>query len=60
MRDGIKVLSIDPWNEVEHARGKGEMMVDYISRAIRELKGFARQYEVTVIVIVRPEQGRVR
>jgi twinkle protein len=65
MRDGIKVFLIDPWNEVEHARGKGELMGDYISRAIRELKGFARQYEVAVIVIVHPnkdvfEKGRAR
>lgn len=53
-RDGIRVLVIDPWNEVEHARRRDETMVDYIARAIRALKRFARRYDVAVIVIAHP------
>lgn len=60
LRDGIRVLLIDPWNEVEHARAGGESMTDYIGRSIRALKRFARLYEVAVIVIAHPtkEVGR--
>jgi len=60
MRDGIRVLLIDPWNEVEHARLREETMAEYIGRAIRALKRFARLYEVAVIVIAHPtkEVGR--
>lgn len=54
LRDGIRILVIDPWNEVEHARGKGESLPDYIGRAIRSLKRFARLYEVIVIVVAHP------
>lgn len=54
LRDGIRVLCIDPWNEIEHARGKGENSADYIGRAIRALKRFARLYGVIVIVVAHP------
>lgn len=54
LRDGIRVLVIDPWNEVEHARGRNESMPDYIGRGIRSLKRFARQYDVAVIVVAHP------
>lgn len=53
-RYGIKVLLIDPWNEIEHARRNGETTADYIGRAIRSLKSFARRYDVMVIVVAHP------
>ena len=60
LRDGIRVLVIDPWNEVEHAKRRDESMVEYIGRSIRALKRFARLYDVAVIVIAHPtkEVGR--
>jgi twinkle protein len=54
LRDGIRCLLIDPWNEVEHARERNESMTDYIGRGIRMLKRFARQYDVAVIVVAHP------
>lgn len=60
LRDGIRVLVIDPWNEVEHAKRRDETMSEYIGRGIRALKRFARLYEVAVIVVAHPtkEVGR--
>jgi twinkle protein len=54
MRDGIRIVVIDPWNEVEHEREKGESMVDYISWAIRELRRSAQQHGLVVIVVAHP------
>jgi twinkle protein len=54
LRDGIRVLVIDPWNEVEHARRRDESVTDYIGRGIRALKRFARLYDVAVIVVAHP------
>ena len=54
LRDGIKVLLIDPWNEVEHAKAKGETLTEYVARGIRALKRFARTYQVAVIVVAHP------
>lgn len=60
LRDGIRLLLIDPWNEIEHARQRDETMTDYIGRSIRVLKRFARLYEVAVVIIAHPtkEVGR--
>lgn len=54
LRDGIQILVIDPWNEIEHARERGETTTDYIARSIRALKRFARLYSVMVIVVAHP------
>lgn len=54
LRDGIRVLVIDPWNEIDHARGKNESGPDYIARGIRALKRFGRLYGVVVIVVAHP------
>lgn len=54
LRDGIRVLLIDPWNEIEHARGRNESVPDYIARGIRALKRFGRLYGVIVIVLAHP------
>jgi twinkle protein len=65
LRYGIRVLGIDPWNELEHARRRDESLSEYIGRAIRMLKRFGRQYEVVVMVLAHPtkdvfEHGKLR
>ena len=54
VRKGIRVLVIDPWNEIEHAIARGETHHDYIGRAIRSLKRFAREFGCLVIVVAHP------
>ena len=54
LRDGIRILVIDPWNEIEHAKDRGESTTEYIARSIRTLKRFARLYGVIVIVVAHP------
>lgn len=64
IRDGVRILLIDPWNELEHKRNRDETETDYIGRAIRALKRFARRYEVLVVVVAHPykmaDKGNVR
>lgn len=56
IRYGTKILLIDPWNEIEHKRRKDETGTEYISRALRRLKSFARQYGVLVIIVAHPQK----
>lgn len=53
-RFGIDVLVIDPWNKLQHRRGKFENESDYIGRALAELRNFAQTYSVIVIVLAHP------
>lgn len=54
IRYGIRVLVIDPWNEVEHTQARGESLTEYTGRAIKKLKRFARDFEVLVILVAHP------
>lgn len=53
-RSGIKLLVIDPWNELDHQRPGGLSETEYISQALTKLRTFARHYGVAVIVIAHP------
>lgn len=56
-RDGIKVLLIDPWNEVEHARPRNESETQYVNRALRQIRRFASRYNVLAIVVAHPTKS---
>jgi twinkle protein len=57
IRYGIRILVIDPWNEIEHAVGRRESMTEYVGRAIRSLKRFGRKFGVLVIVVAHPSKA---
>lgn len=53
-RHGVKMIVLDPWNELEHKRGRDETETDYIGRAIRAMKRFAKQNDVAFWVVAHP------
>lgn len=54
IRDGIRLLFIDPWNEIEHKKRGDESETEYVSRSLRSLKRFARDYDVAVWLVAHP------
>lgn len=54
IRDGARVIVLDPWNELEHKRHPHETETEYIGRAIRALKSFARRYNISLWVVAHP------
>jgi len=57
IRNGCKMILIDPFNEIEQNKKRDETTTEYIGRAIRKLKGFAMQYNVLVCVVAHPTKG---
>jgi twinkle protein len=57
VRHGAKIFVIDPWNELEHDRRRDESETEYIGRAIRLLKRFAKSFQVHVAVIAHPTKS---
>ncbi|TXM69631.1 bifunctional DNA primase/helicase [Methylobacterium sp. WL120] len=55
-RNNTKLLIIDPWNELEHARDKHFSTTEYTGEAIRKLKRFGRSYDVCVMVVAHPKK----
>lgn len=56
VRDGCKMVVIDPWNEIEHKRRRDETETEYISRALRAIKRFAKQYDVAFWLVAHPSK----
>lgn len=56
VQHGAKVVVIDPWNEMDHARAHGESLTEYTGRAIKAFKRFAKKFQVLLIVVAHPSK----
>lgn len=56
VRHGVKMIVLDPWNELEHKRRRDESETDYIGRAIRAIKRFAKQNDVAFWLVAHPSK----
>jgi twinkle protein len=56
-RHGASIIILDPWNEIEHARRRDETETEYIGRAIRSLKRFAKAFRVHICVVAHPTKS---
>ncbi len=54
LRYGSRLFVLDPWNELEHDRPDGVSLTEYVGKALREFKAFARKYEAHLIVVAHP------
>lgn len=55
-RQGIRGLILDPFNEFDHTREKGQSETDYISDVLGRLKRWARKYQVHVWLVAHPQK----
>lgn len=53
-----KIFVIDPWNEMDHDRNRDETLTEYVGRAIRALRRFAKRFNVHVMVVAHPTKMR--
>lgn len=56
-RRGIKVLLIDPWNELDHSVPRGMDRQDYISQVLSKIRIFGRQHDVLPILVAHPRKS---
>jgi len=52
-----EIVMIDPWNELDRAREKNELMTDYIGRCLVLIKDFCRTMNAVVIVVAHPTKA---
>lgn len=53
-----QVVVIDPWNEMDHMREKDETETEYVGRAIKRFKRFARAFQVHFVIVAHPTKIR--
>lgn len=56
---GVKVVAIDPVNEIDHQVPKGESKTDYMGRFIMKLKALADDYNLLMICCAHPPKDGV-
>jgi len=54
IRDGCKLIVIDPWNELEHLPEVGESMTQYINFALKYVRRIARNLGVHIALVAHP------
>ncbi|MCB1466550.1 MAG: toprim domain-containing protein [Rhizobiaceae bacterium] len=55
-RDGINLLVVDPWNELEHKRDKHWSLTEYVGDSIRKFKRFAKGFNCCVVIVAHPKK----
>jgi len=55
--DGIEIVLIDPWNELERAKPKDMLMTDYIGQCLMQLKQFCRIFNVAIVMVAHPTKA---
>jgi twinkle protein len=55
--DGVDVVMIDPWNELERSKPRDMLMSDYIGECLMSLKQFCRFFSVSVILVAHPTKA---
>jgi twinkle protein len=56
VRDGCKMIVVDPWNEIEHLPAAGESLTSYINFALQQIRVWAEQYDTHICVIAHPRK----
>jgi energy-coupling factor transporter ATP-binding protein EcfA2 len=56
-KDGVSLVLIDPWNELERARLKDENLTDYIGRCLMRVKMFAKETGCTMFMVAHPTKA---
>jgi twinkle protein len=52
-----EIVLIDPWNELDRARKRDELMTDYIGRCLMLIKDFCRTMNAIVVVVAHPTKA---
>lgn len=58
IRDGCRLVILDPWSQIEHAKQGNEPETTYIQRSIRRARSFARSFDAHVAIVAHPTKMR--
>ena len=56
VRDGCKLIIVDPWNELEHVPQPNESMTAYVNAAVKFLRQIAERLEIHIALVAHPRK----
>lgn len=51
---GVKLIIVDPFNEMDHTRGKEQSLTEYVGETIKIFKRFAKRHLVHFVLVAHP------
>lgn len=54
---GVDLVMIDPWNELERAKQRDQLLADYIGECLMKVKLFAQETDTTVFMVAHPTKA---
>jgi twinkle protein len=58
VREGCKIIVLDPWNEIEHVPEKGESVTTYLNTALARIRQWAERFDCAVCIVAHPTKMR--
>lgn len=58
LRNGCKLVVVDPWNEMDHVRPPDMSLTEYTGFAIKQFRKFARKHRIHLIIAAHPVKQR--
>lgn len=59
-KHGMKLLVMDPWNQIEHKRPTGQSETDYVGDSLTKIGNFAKINGVHVIIVAHPTKIKTK
>ena len=56
VRNGVKLVIVDPWNELEHLPERGESMTNYINYALQQIRQLAERLHIHIMIVAHPRK----
>ncbi|MEQ8823806.1 MAG: toprim domain-containing protein [Filomicrobium sp.] len=60
LREGCKIVVLDPWNEIEHLYDSRKGVAAYLNDKLRDLKRLARRLDIMLIIVAHPDKASGR
>lgn len=54
VRDGCKIVVLDPWNEIEHIVARGESVTDYTNAALTYIRQWSERFGCATVILAHP------
>lgn len=56
-KDGVEIVMIDPWNELDRAKPNNMLLTDYIGECLMLVKQFCRSVNAIVVIVAHPTKA---
>ena len=54
VRDGCRIITFDPWNELDHLIPRNQSVTDYCNDALAQMRQWAERFDCALVIVAHP------